>query len=341
MQYYTQQLAQHYLRTVADIPENITIPEKYRAGLTNDEFLCALKQYREFRRQILSDIARDPETFHLVCLETEPLHSAVSKNKAKSIKSFMRIKEILTIIAKKSAEENLYHKQDFKGIAHSMEILDRLSHYGFEREFQDSMSFRISYPDNPHVLTVMHALASAGDNLLSGDPRIFTSDGKITYEPEDFVRLIPEDHIQNLVRSIIRLFRECGYSFQIKYEYNPAKIWIFKNKIAQSSVIMNLERDSHLDIHLRLSHISEYQNILPDLSPGILHQTLSGRDCIHCGYCRKIDPAFTYNGKNYIKCSVICAGFRYSSYQIAPEDTAALLMLLKKELNACDRENQS
>lgn len=71
---------------------------------------------------------------------------------------------------------------------------------------------------------------------------------------------------------------------------------------------------------IRLSHIAEYQNILQTLSPGILRQTLSGRECIHCGYCREIGPSFSYNGVNYVKCSVICAGFKYNSHQIAPED---------------------
>lgn len=340
MLYYTQQLAQYYLRTVADIPDDIIIPEKYRAGLTNTEFLCALKQYRDIRCMILSDVAENPGAFNLVCLEVEPCHSAVSKNEAKSIKSFMRIREVLTIIAKKSVEGNLYSKQDFKGIVRSMEILDQLSNYGFEKEFLDATFFRITYPDNPNILTVMNALAAAGDNLISGDPRIFISNGKISYEPEDVVRLIPEKHIQDLVYSIINLFRENGYLFNTKYEYNPAKIWIFKNKIAKPSVIMNLERDSHIDIHLRLSHISEYQNILQTLSPGILHQTLSGRDCVHCGYCRKIGPAFSYNGVNYLKCSVICAGFSYPSYQIKPEDTASLMALIKEELKACNNENE-
>lgn len=338
MLYYTQQLAQYYLRTVADIPDDIIIPEEYRTGLTNTEFLRALKEYRDIRCMILSDIAENPGAFNLVCLEVEPCHSAVSKNEAKSIKSFMRIREVLTVIAKKSAEGSLYSKQDFKGIVRFMEILERLSDYGFEIDFLDSTIFRITYPDNLNVLTVMNALAAAGDNLISGDPRIFISKGKIPYEPEDVIRLIPEKHIRCLVHSIISLFRENGFFFNTKYEYNPAKIWIYKSKLDKPSVIMNFERDSHMDIHIRLSHIAEYQNILQTLSPGILRQTLSGRECIHCGYCREIGPSFSYNGVNYVKCSVICAGFKYNSHQIAPEDTESLMTLLKEELKACNGE---
>lgn len=339
MLYYTQQLAQYYLRTVADIPDDTIIPEEYRAGLTNTEFLCALEQYRDIRLMLLSDIAENPGAFDLVCLETEPSHSAVSKNEAKSIKSFMRIREVLTVIAKKSAEGSLYSKQDFKGIVRYMEILNKLSNYGFEMELSDSTFFRITYPDNPNILTVMNSLASAGDNLISGDPRIFISHGKIPYGPEDVVRLIPEKHIQDLVYSIINLFRENEYFFNAKYEYNPAKIWIYKSKLAKPSVIMNFERDDHMDIHLRLSHIAEYQNILQTLSPGILRQTLSGRECIHCGYCREIGPSFSYDGVDYLKCSVICAGFKYNSHQIAPEDTDSLITLIKEELKACNNEN--
>lgn len=340
MMYYTQQLALYYLRTVADISDDIVIPQKYRSGLTNTDFLRALKQYADIRCNILSDIAENSEAFNLVCLEIEPCHSAVSKNEAKSIKSFMRIKDVLTVIARKSAQGGIYRKQDFKGIARYAEILDKLSNYGFKKAQGTSDSFSITYPDNPDVLTVMSALAAAGDNLIYGDPRIFISNGKIPYEPEDVVRLIPEEHIRELVTSIIDLFRRNGYLFSTKYEYNPAKIWIYKNKIAKPSVIMNLERDSHIDIHLRLSHISEYQNILPSLSPGILRQTLSGRDCIHCGYCRKTGPAFSYNGTDYVKCSVICAGFRYTSHQITPEDTDSLITLLKEELTACERDDR-
>lgn len=336
MLYYTQQLAQYYLRTVADIPDNTMIPEECRSGLTNTEFLCALKQYRDIRCMILSDVIENPAAFNLVCLEIEDYRSAISKNEAKSIKSFMRIRDVLKIIAKKSAEGSLYSKFDFKGIVRPMEILDWLSNYGFEKEFLDSIFFRITYPDNPNVLIVMGRLALAGDNLISGDPRIFTSNGKISYEPEDFVHLIPEEHIQWLVRSIINLFRESGYFFSIKYEYNPAKICIFKKKLSKPSVIINLERDSHIDIHLRLSHIAEYSNILQSLSPGILHQTLSGRDCINCGYCKKNGPAFSYNGVNYRKCSVICSGFSYSSNNITPEDTESIIILLKMELKACE-----
>ena len=336
--YYTQQLAQYYLRTVASVPNDIVIPKEYRAGLTNTEFLCALEQYREIRCMILSDVAANPGAFDLVCLEIEPAHSAVSKNEAKSIKSFMRIRQVLTVIAKKSIEGSLYRKEDFRGIVRFAEILDRLEDYGFIKEELDSTFFRITYPDHPNVLRVMHALAEAGEDLIAGDPRIFLSNGKISYEPEDVVRLIPQEHIKELVFALIRLFRERGYCFNTKYEYNPAKIWIFKNKLEKPSVIMNLERDSHLDIHLRLSHISEYQTMLQTLSPGILHQTLSGRDCVHCGYCRKIGPAFTYNGVNYVKCSVICAGFHYSSLQIAPQDTASLIALITEELDACDKE---
>lgn len=339
MMYYTQRLAQYYLRTVADIPDDIIIPDEYRRGLTNTEFLGALEQYRDIRCMLLSDIAENPATFGMVCLETEPPHSAVSKNEAKSIKSFMRIREVLTIIAKKSVDESLYSKEDFKGIVRYMEILDQLSNYGFEMELRDSTYFRITYPDNPNILTVMNALAAVGDNLISGDPRIFISNGKISYEPEDVVRLIPEKHIQNLVYSIINLFRENGYFFDVKYEYNPAKIWIYKDKAAKPSVIMNFERDDHMDIHLRMSHIAQYQDILHTLSPGILRQTLSGRECIHCGYCREIGPSFSYDGVDYLKCSVICAGFKYNTHWIAPEDTASLITLIKEELKACDNVN--
>lgn len=173
MLYYTQQLAQYYLRTVVDIPDDTIIPKEHRAGLSNTEFLCALQQYRDVRCMILSDIAENPGIFDLVCLEVEPGHSAVSKNEAKSIKSFMRIREVLTIIAKKSMGDSLYHKQDFKGIVRFMDILHQLSNYGFELEFSDPDSFRIHYPDDPNILTVMHALAAAGDDLISGDPRIF------------------------------------------------------------------------------------------------------------------------------------------------------------------------
>ncbi len=341
MIYYTQQLAQYYLRTVADIPDNTIIPEEFRSGLTNTEFLCALKQYQDIICMILSDVIKNPVAFNLVCLEIEGDHGAVSKNEAKSIKSFMRIRDVLTIIAKKYAEGSPYSKLDFKGIVRPMEILDRLSNYGFEKEFIDSTFFRITYPDNPNVLIVMSRLAFAGDNLISGDPRIFTSNGQISYEPDDFVRLIPEEHIQGCVRSIINLFRENGYFLSIRYTYNPAKVCIYKKKSSKPSVIINLERDSHINIHLRLSHIAEYSNILQSLSPGILHQTLSGRDCINCGYCKKIGPAFSYNGINYRKCSIICAGFSYSSFNITPEDTESIIILLKMELNACENEKRA
>lgn len=340
MLYYTQQLAQYYLRTVADIPDDVIIPQKYRSGLTNTDFLCALKQYRDIRHRILTDIAEDPGEFKLVCLDIEPCHSAVSKNEAKSIRSFMRIKDVLTVIAGKSAQGGIYCRQDFKGISRYAEILDKLSDYGFKKDVLGPDSFRITYPDNPDVLTVMGALASAGDDLISGDPRIFISDGNIPYEPEDVVRLIPKEHIRELVSSIIGMFRQNGYLFSTKYAYNPAKIWIYKAKIAKPSVIMNLERDSHIDIHLRLSHISEYQDILKTLSPPILRQTLSGTDCVNCGYCRKKGPAFSYNGTDYVKCSVICAGFRYTSYQIAPEDTDSLIMLAREELKACESDDR-
>lgn len=338
--YYTQQLAQYYLRTVADIPDDVIIPQKYRSGLTNTDFLCALKQYRDIRCRIFNDISEDPGAFNLVCLDIEPCHSAVSKNEAKSIKSFMRIKDVLTVIAQNPSKKDIYVRQDFRGIARYAEILDKLSDYGFKKDLCDSDSFRITYSDNPNVLTVMSALASAGDDLISGDPRIFTSNGKITYEPEDVVRLIPKEHIRELVRSIIALFRQNGYLFNIKYAYNPAKIWIYKNKVDKPSVIMNLERDSRIDIHLRLSHISEYGEILPALSPAVLRQTLSGGDCVNCGYCRQKGTAFSYNGTDYVKCSVICAGFRYSSHQLAPEDTDSLIMLVKEELKACESDSR-
>lgn len=339
MQYYSQQIAQYYLRTIADIPKDTIIPEEYRSGLTNNEFLSALKQYHDILYMLISDIAENPAAFDLVCLEVEGRHSAVSKNEDKSIKSFKRIGKVLAVIAKKSADESLYSKYDFKGIVRYTKILDRLSDYGFKKEFFDSTFFRITYPDNPNVLTVMSALESAGDNLISSDSRIFTSNGKILYEPEDVARLIPEEHIRNLLYSIIRLCRENGYLFNTKREYNPDKIWIFKDNKSKPISIINLERDSHIDIHLRLSHIAEYANILSSLSPRILHQTLSGRDCIHCGYCREIGPAFSYNGVNYVKCSVICAGFVYHSYNIAPEDTASIISLLTMELKACENTN--
>lgn len=338
MNFFTSELARHYSRKIAQIPDRVQIPEEYLHGMTNDEFLDALQTYHELLRSLLLDVERDPAVFGMVCLEIDRIPCGpVTKAEARSQKSFEKIPRLLNLISSAGEEwpdgSVSVPVPELKKIPHAMKLINVLNLYGFDSENQDD-KIVFSYPDNRNVLAVMRAFGSVNSDVMFADIRAFTANGEIDYGPEDVIQLIPESHIRTLVASIVDMFREAGYVIDIKYSFNPYMIRISRKKSAKKIVNIIIERDSSTHIHARLANIAGYSHLLKGVSENVLHQTLDKGACAHCSYHPAGGIKFSFAGKEYEKCSVVCVGFSYTD--ILEKDTDSLLTLLKAELQCCE-----
>lgn len=338
MPYYVQQLATYCLLQIAPYPENPQIPEQYLKNCTSDEFIIAFRQYREFIRTLLTDIRDTPSDFDLLCLEIDSSqHGRVSKNEARSIKSFQRIPKLLTILATAGIESDngeIYLPiPKLRGIARANNLLEKLHDYGFYIE-KSADTFSICYPDNPNFLPVLRTYASVTQNLLYADIRYLTANDKRDFHtPEDIIRLVQEEYLQKLISTIIEKFTYHRYYIKTEFAYNPARIRISKTKSAKEFMNILIERDNSVHLHIRLAHIEKYASLLHDLSENILKQSIYGRDCCQCGFCKEGSVEFDFSGQHYSKCSLICCGFHYTDIQ--PEDTESICKLIDAEISYC------
>ncbi len=346
MAYYIQQIAGYYSRLLAPIPSQPYIPDCYLANLTNDEFVRAFQCIRETLLSILKDIQTNPVAFDMeqstintiTSNNNESPHSflgPITPGENKSIRSFQRIPKLFHAITSAGTVGTdgtiLLQKNALKGIAKGLRLLNKLQDYGFEVISGES-GIAIGYPDDKNVLTVLRVIDSVNPNILLFDLRSLHKGNQYVHTPEDIIRLIPEEHIRSLVRSIVEKIEQFRYSIKSEYCYNPARIRISKTKSAKEMINIVIERDSSTHIYLRLSHIASYSNHLGELSARILQQTLSGRTCCHCGYCKNGCVNFTFDGNAFAICSILCCGFVYAGIQ--DDDCSSILKLIEWELSA-------
>lgn len=340
MRYYTQRLAEYHKRQVAEIPDDVLIPEKYFMGLGRDDFIAALKAYREILLHIYDSICEDPSGFGLVCEEFDSnMHGSVTKAEGRSLKSFDRVVRLLSALSnsKVSGEDGsiILSAADAKPISRIAQIVDSLRQIGFEI-FREGDAYVFSFPDNRKVTAAIKAFGIANGctpqqqvtALIHADTRYFTADGEIEYTPEDVIRLMPDENDQAMLRALVEFFRDIGYVVKTEYQYNPARVRIGRTKSAKESVIAIVRRDAKLEIHARLDNIGCYANKIGALSAGIRERTLSGRNCCHCGYCSG-GVQFEYENKKYTKCRIICCGFVYMDF--VQDDIDSLMSLVKAE----------
>ena len=333
--YYVQRLARQSADSIVPIPENLVIPQRHLNGITNEEFIAAFHNYQSVLRQIYNDIAADPQAFCMVCLDIEESNykhhrvGPVTKDESKSRQSFFRLPMLLLDIAR-GGEFTSDGSLAVNKIAIPA-ILEKLCDYGFVIEPGPDKSAIISYPDDKNVLIVLKAFAVVEhyEKLISADYR-YLLDDTITFGFDDMLRTWPNKTDKQAAKAIYDKLAGLNYFVKIEYNIFFGKARFAPSKSKKELVYLDSDRDSVLRIKLRLQNIARYADNLGQLPPNILRQTLSGSNCHECGGCKN-GVAFSYDGKNYKKCYVICAGFVYSG--LDEQDIESLIKLINWELN--------
>lgn len=361
-QYYVQQFARQSIELLVPIPDKLEIPEKYRSGIDNSEFVSAFHTYQEIINQIYIDVSSMPESFGMACLpiENNPgnyhygLLGPVTPNENKSRKSFFRLPNVLLALA--SVGEltpdgglaiNVTNFKNFKNQISSVKIttpepiLERMVDYGFEFEgMPDNFSLRnishftLYYPDNRNLLIVLKAFKNIGyyEHFLSVDYRYMLSDN-FNFDLNDILRICGNGINRSAVLEIYNKLMEENYIAKVEYHGGFfGKLRFYKSKSKKEFLTVYIERNFDFKIDIRLSKIDSYANKIESLSASIQQQLVLGRDCINCGVCKDGSTCFTYKGNAYRKCSVICCGFSLS--KLKEEDIPSVLQLLDLEIKA-------
>ena len=191
--YYVQRLARQSVDSIVPIPKNWLVPQRHLNGLSNEEFIVAFHNYQSILRQIYSDILADPANFGMACLDIDNSNSKhsrvgpVTKDEAKSRKSFFRLPILLHDIAKTgvfTSDGNLAIST-----ATVPAMLKKLCDYGFVVENMQDKSAVISYPDDKNVLVVLKAFAGVShyEKLISADYRSL-SEEDVVFIFDDMLR---------------------------------------------------------------------------------------------------------------------------------------------------------
>ena len=149
--YYTERLARQSAEQIVPIPEDLQIPQRYLNGISNDEFIAAFHTYQNILRRIYDDIAANPGSFGMICLDIDKSSSGhdrmgpVTSDESKSRKSFFHLSVILLAFAcvgeftsngslAVDTGKFLSYKFKLPGISALEIILKKLCDYGFEFE---------------------------------------------------------------------------------------------------------------------------------------------------------------------------------------------------------------
>jgi len=146
---------------------------------------------------------------------------------------------------------------------------------------------------------------------------------------------------RNLAEQIITRFADAGLKIQVKHLYYDKphaffQVRLFIKKSAEH-VIINTKthhgKGTITDesvIQIRISNQSTLDN-LDTLSENVLNQIINGGDCGNCyPTCEGKQYRFSYQGKDYIKCRVMCNNFHFTG--LAETDIPAFMTMIDNEL---------
>lgn len=337
-QFYVQQYARQAMMRIVPLPARWETRKTLPFDLTSEQWLEALSRYRQWLASVLQSVQQTPDLFGMVQIPIDPAYQGkVNADEHKSIVSFSRLETFLTTLAKDGeiTEDGglfcSYEALKKAKIPKLESLLTGISAGSIILHRQNKDVLLHSY-DNQNIFCILKAFI-----LLDGCKGLMTADIRhlqknpgegIAYTVEDIVRWMPS-HQQTLVKELCGRFADHGYHIKAEYGENPARIRITKTLSGKDTVTIEYTRRDRLSIAMRLLKLDTYADKLNELTPNMQAQTVAGRTCCYCGYCKEGCVSFTWQQTQYEKCSLICCGFVYINP--ADEDRESLLRLAHYE----------
>jgi hypothetical protein len=154
-------------------PSDFKVDEKHLAGLTNDEFVSAFKELQQTVTAIYEDIEKSPFQWgYPDFLITEGYYNRVMDILFEFVFNGSYCDGVLTVETKKffAGKGVKRHKK----VEHMIAGFENFG-FLFDGFNKKSESFRVSFPDNPHVMAVLTAYTNEIDTSLPdwawGKPR--------------------------------------------------------------------------------------------------------------------------------------------------------------------------
>lgn len=358
---YVQRLAAQSIVKLVPIPWELKLPENSLYGIEESEFTAALETYQEILRSIYYDVLKSPENFGMERIPVEDeiegpnkgIIGAITPNENKSRKDFFRLPLCLlalSSVGELTGEKNLRVQADeFKSfhcgtstvrITRAETILLRLPDYGFQMngltekgQIKAGGELIVDYPANRNVFVVMKALSSCKtyEDFLAADYR-YLLNKEFKYDLNDMLRICGNEVSRKLIQEITGMAEQRAYTISVEAFPFEGKIKIFNKKPKMELVCLHIQRNFNMVTQLRMVHIGEYSKRIGPLSERVEHQLLHYGDCVPCGGCKTGSIDFTYQGKEYHKCSVICGGFTFRD--LGEQDIPSVIHLIEMEWNS-------
>lgn len=332
-----------YNSYMCDIPETFPVLPEYLYGLTETQFCRAFVQFEQIMMEIYTHLSEHPESVGLTVLDKK-----TGEWKVQSSQHISCVKKLLYVLGRfgepdgnalhipmntlmnaymtyypntsvelaDTVKESDREKQDkFYTTKHMRMVFDCLITFGFVFDGLDApetLAVDVRYPENPAVLTVLHAFASAkicrisfGFDFAKCNYRVFAHprDGKLPLCDLYSYQLLSEDNKAFLSKLNGELEKigttygecECGwYNGTLPCDYN------YKNKVR---ILQNMESGLLPHVVLRFGKKAEKMGVFIEFLPEEYKELV--QKCRGCrkGECDHRIPV-TADGKKQNICNV-------------------------------------
>jgi len=338
-------------KAIVPIPENIHIDPKHLGNLTNTEFVHAFGTLQKRLVEAYDDVEQRPFEWgypDFYSTDTHRTYNRVIEVLFAFVSCGVHENDVLVVDTKKFNTEVKLHKK--------VELIaTRLERVGFAIDGFDKKSqmFRVSYPDNPHVITVLNRYVAATYGVqpqLRVNPRISLSyrflenANSQKYEPEFLAAMdCASEKLYEIQMWLYEEAAKCGYHIDMNDPMEAcgdafgALRWgigciIYKKSPTKNAkrflVVGDFEKDGKTSVFARvvfndtLHFENEIVKKLRNKFPNAFSFYYCG--CIHpCNYSHR--TSFNAEGTQYKNCSSSGTWFE----DIGLDDAKDILALFK------------
>jgi len=206
---------------------------------------------------------------------------------------------------------------------------------------RDGDIIHVGFPACPELLNVLNAFYGANDDqfILCDWRYIVYGKDAYAYGLNDALRAAQNTDHREILQAVDANLTNKGFTRKVLSSgFFAWTVKYFYKKDRKETAVIHIECDGSFAVNIRPLNAAEYSHRFGELNENVRGLCLNGPDCRHCGYCTN-EYYFEYEGKEYVKCQIICANF--SLRGLKKDDINSVLLLLDWEtdrLNAAKRK---
>jgi len=150
---------------------------------------------------------------------------------------------------------------------------------------------------------------------------------------DEVIESISDPVSREISERILRLFADNGLTYRIKTGYgNVYRIFCYIRKSKEALIINPIGKNfGPFELQMRIKR-QDTLDSLELFSPNVVRQILASKDCagpfcVNCGS----EYRFTYKGKPYRKCHMLCDNFVFR--RLTDEDIDSVVSIVKSEID--------